>query len=147
MIAGSWDGRLRCLDLKTRTCTNVVEIRSQMKITCLSAALERSRGDAEDMWIGLEDGSIDCWNISHEVGPNDCNIEVRTWKAHRGGVTALQFTRCCGDKWLKAPPSQSFSRIWLASASEDRTIRVWAPERAELLWEFYGHGGGVLVLV
>jgi len=134
LVAGSWDGRLRSLNLKSRTCSNIVEVKSEIKVTCLCAPTGQHSGSTENIYVGMEDGSIACWNFACSSGAS--SYEVLEWKAHAAETTRLEFTNYSGK----------VAKNWLVSASEDRTICIWAPEDGRLLKEFYGHTGGVLML-
>merc|ERR1712113_1277613 len=131
------------LNLMTRTCTNIVEISSYTRITCVFAPPARQHG-TDEIWLGLEDGNISCWEIAPNTGA--ISHEVISWKGHRAALTQLQSSRCCGEKWLRPPTTDEQSKRWLVSASEDRSVSVWTPDDGRLLWEFYGHGGGILSL-
>merc|ERR1712054_744982 len=85
----------------------------------------------------MEDGVIARWSLTNS--PSSPSNELFSWQAHAGSVTKLQFV-AFSSKHASEP------RRWLASTSEDGTICIWSPENGQLLKEFYGHAGGVLVL-
>jgi len=138
VVAASWDGRLRCLDLKSRGCTNIVEIKPQVKLTCVCAPAPGLQiGTTDIIYVGLEDGTVACWNLASTCKSSSyLNI---SWNAHAAEVTKLQSIMYTG-KHTDVP------KRWLVSSSEDRTIRLWNPEEGKLLKEFWGHQGGVLML-
>lgn len=118
VLASSWDGALRCIDLERHECTNIVQA-SLCGVRCLV-----TRDGGRTVFAGTEECSITCWAIPANGAPAR---EVLTWKAHDGHVLQL--------------------RVWqnyLISASEDRSIRIWNPEKGLLLEELYGHSGAIV---
>lgn len=137
LLASSWDGRLRCLNLKERTCTNSVEVRSCMKLTCHCTVPSSQQNAMEDVYVGMQDGNIARWNLMHSS--SSPSNELSRWQAHAAAVTKLHFVNYTGKH-------SGATRRWLVSTSEDGTLCIWSPEKGELLKEFYGHTGGVLQL-
>jgi WD40 repeat protein len=137
LVAGSWDGRLRILNLRSRSCSNIVEVGRQMKVTCLCAPPSPSGESADDVYVGLEDGTIANWKLSHTAG--ESSYEVLSWKGHAAAATKLELTSYSGK-------FSDDTKRWLVSSSEDGTICIWSPNDGKLLKEFFGHTGGVLML-
>jgi WD40 repeat protein len=162
LIGSSWDGRVRSLNLRHRTCTNIVEIRSETRLTSIC------KGDENIVFIGLEDGSISQWHFSSHASSS--STEVLCWKAHQGAVTKMRLLTGQGgevvdemmalssglsliydssrpdyhQRFTTSKPAIPTTKTWLLSASEDRTICMWSAVDGTLLKEFFGHTGGVL---
>jgi len=175
-LATSWDGKLRSLDLKRRTCNNVVEIRHQTRITSLALQPRSNNASTSGfqdhvVFFGIEDGSICGWNISSSV--KEPSSEVCCWKGHQAAVTQLAFVSATSagkedvipsefrkdGPWLiyddVHPESARYTTVsnppqsekwWVVSASEDRVICIWSPEDGTLIKEFFGHLGGIVTL-
>jgi len=123
--------------LKERTCTNIVEVRSHIKLTCHCAVPRQHNDGVEDVYVGMENGCIARWNLSQS--PSSSSHELLDWQAHAGAVTKLSFVSFTGNH-------STATRKWIVSTSEDSTICIWSPENGQLLKEFYGHTGGVLAM-
>mmetsp|Transcript_68806 Transcript_68806/g.149755 ORF Transcript_68806/g.149755 Transcript_68806/m.149755 type:complete len:520 (-) Transcript_68806:320-1879(-) len=123
IVASTWDGRLRSIDLYLKACTNIVQA-SDCSLRALCAS-----EDGAFVFVGTEDCNIKCWHFPAEPGPTGQSSEVLSWKAHRSQVTLLRLWR---DR--------------LFSASEDRSVRLWEASTGALLEEFCGHSGAVLTM-
>lgn len=130
VLACSWDGAIRCLDLRKRCCTGLTQA-SQVGLRALCVA--RAPGssapgeEAAQVFAGADDGDISGWHFSKNgvMAKYGCG----SWKAHYSIVTAIR-------------PWNTF----LVTASEDRTIRLWIMASATLVEEFRGHAGAILAL-
>lgn len=126
LVAASWDGNLRCLDLRTQVCSSMFEVSATAGLRALCSC-EEFNGDVS-LYVGTEDCQIACWKLPC-IGEAQ---EVRAWKAHDQEVTVLRHS---GER--------------LFSGSEDRTVRVWCVRGSEcgsFLDEMRGHDGAILVL-
>jgi WD40 repeat protein len=63
------------------------------------------------MATGSRDGTIAVWDVSRGLWDAVLGVRERSWMANAGGVASLAFS--AGGEWL-------------ASAGEDRAIRIWA---------------------
>lgn len=129
LLAASWDGRLRHVDLGSRRCVSMFQgCSTSLRSVC--AAVGSSAGDGMQVYIGSDDAHITSLSFT-QYGDFE---KIGQWKAHNSQVTSLK-------AW----------KSWLISASDDRTIRVWMPTRstacaAVLLEQFRGHAGAVLAI-
>lgn len=133
LVACSWDGRLRSLDLTRRSCTNIAEASSTRLLALCCAYCEQAPDDDPLVFVGHDECGIACWLFPAVVlGHGSCR-EIAAWKAHDASVTALRFLQ-----------TSTFER--LISGGEDRLIKLWTLS-GQLLEEFYGHTGGILSMV
>lgn len=133
LIACSWDGRLRSLDLARRSCTNIAEASSTRLMALCCAYSAQSPDDDPLVFVGHDECGVACWLFPAAVtGPGSCR-EIAAWKAHDASVTALRFL-------------QTSTTERLISGGEDRVIKFWTLS-GQLLEEFYGHTGGILSAV
>eukprot|EP00929_Paragymnodinium_shiwhaense_P049161 TRINITY_DN24813_c0_g1_i1.p1 TRINITY_DN24813_c0_g1~~TRINITY_DN24813_c0_g1_i1.p1 ORF type:complete len:490 (-),score=109.18 TRINITY_DN24813_c0_g1_i1:198-1667(-) len=129
VLSSAWDGQLRFIDLRQRTCTGMIgNLEVAVHAVCVTE-------DAASAFVATEDCHIRCLNL-HALPPTSvlpvgtpAGKELFFWKAHTGPVVALRLWRCM-----------------LISAAEDCSIRLWNISTGTLLEDFYGHAGAVLSL-
>ena len=109
IITAGWDGRCLVYDTKTLqvTATYAEHSGPVLAVACIEPMMALSAG---------VDGTIRVWNI-------DTGKHVRTFDNHTKSVTAISVRG--GDKWKQTP--------WLASASDDNTVRFWQPTIGRML--------------
>mmetsp|Transcript_79915 Transcript_79915/g.151864 ORF Transcript_79915/g.151864 Transcript_79915/m.151864 type:complete len:653 (-) Transcript_79915:74-2032(-) len=131
LVACCWDGRLRVVDLRRRACANIIEVRSRCELHAV--CLYEAKQETCYVYVGTEDCFISHWVFSTAQGAHASTCyELLSWKAHGASVTILNYV-----------DSPEADRRRLFSASEDRSIRMWAPASGTLLGEFPGHVGGI----
>ena len=109
IISAGWDGRCLVYDAKTLqvTATYTEHSGPVLAVACMEPAMALSTG---------VDGTIRVWNT-------DTGKHIRTFDNHTKAVTSISVRG--GDKWKQTP--------WLASASDDNTIRFWQPSIGRML--------------
>lgn len=126
MMAACWNGTLSLINLKQPSC----EVSTQasavgLRTLCIADSELHGLGEDQQVFAGTEDGWVSAWHLQ----AYGRMVEVSSWKAHKGQITAVRT-----------------SRSWLLTASEDRSLRIWEAESGLLLQDFRGHAGGLLAL-
>jgi WD40 repeat protein len=109
IITAGWDGRCLVYDATTLqvTATYTEHSGPVLAIASVEPVMALSAG---------VDGTIRVWNT-------DTGKHVRTFDNHTKSVTAIAVR--AGDTWKQTP--------WLASASDDNTVRFWQPTIGRML--------------
>jgi len=129
LAVGTWDGKLRVVNLMQRACTKATQVTEGR--VCSVCCWQPSDEAEVQLFAGNEDGEVSCWISSPGAAADSAlrggHLQQRlSWRAHSSHVMSLRST---GG--------------WLISASEDRTVRLWDAASGALLADFYGHTGGV----
>jgi WD40 repeat protein len=116
LLVGSWDGSIRLLDLRDRSCQFELRPRDQSPVRCLALY-------EDSLYCGHGSGSIKSWDLRTK------GVLVEDFTGHTDVVNTLQV-----------------SRHRLYSGSDDNTIRVFDTVKGTNLDALSGHTDGITSL-